>query len=71
MSRNVESDQRYHNLNVTANAIELVAQSIRHLSSDDMRKSVNGEALTSDVLHEAIASRLQRRVKSHQYTRPQ
>lgn len=71
MDKKAELDQRYHNLNVTANAIELVSQAIRHLNSDDMRKSINGAALTSDVLHEAIAARLQRRLKSHQYTGPQ
>lgn len=67
----LDSDQRYQNLNVTANAVELVAQSIRHLHSDDLRKSIDGEPLNSGVLHEAIAARLQRRLKSHQHRNAQ
>lgn len=62
-----QSDKNYHNLNVTANAIELVSQTVRHLNSDDMRKSINGEVLTASVLSESIAARLQRRLKSHEY----
>lgn len=62
-----DSDKKYHNLNVTANAIELVSQSVKLLNSDDMRKSVDGEMLSAGVLSEAIAARLQRRLKSHTY----
>lgn len=67
----LDSDQRYHNLNTTANAVELVAQAIRHLSSDDVRKTIDGKPITTDVLHEAIAARLQRRLRRHQYTNAQ
>lgn len=64
----LKAEQRYQNLNVVANAIELVSQAVRHLNTDDMKKSIDGQAMSSDVMHEAIAARLQRRLKSHQYT---
>ena len=66
-----DSDQRYHNMNIVANAVELVAQSVRHLNSDDLKKTIDGESVTSGVLHEAIAARLQRRLKAHQYRKAQ
>lgn len=63
----LNADQRYQNLNITANAIELVAQAVNQLRSDDIRKTVDGAAMDAAVLREAIAARLQRRLKSHQY----
>jgi len=63
----LKPDQRYQNLNITANAVELVAQTVKHLNSDDVRKSIDGEPVTAGVLHEAVAARLQRRLKKHQY----
>ena len=62
-----KSDDQYRNLNITSNAIELVACMVKELNSDDVRKSIDGKQVSEGVLKEAIASRLQRRLKSHQY----
>jgi len=63
----LNADQKYQNMNVIANAITLVERTVRHINSDDLKMSVEGEALSPEVLNEAIAARLQRRLKSHQY----
>lgn len=64
----LDQNTRYQNLNIVSNAIELVVASVGETNSDDVKKTIDGRAATQGVLHSAIAARLQRRLRSHDYT---
>lgn len=64
----LSKEDNFQNVNILANAIEMVANTASRLNSNDVRKTVNGNGISdSSILHDAIAARLQRRVQKHDF----
>lgn len=55
--------QVYDNLNVLSNAVELVVMTIEKLNSDAVVMQVGGKSVDRQLLANAVAARLQRRLR--------
>lgn len=56
--------QIYDNLNILSNAVELAVMTIERLNSDAVVMQQNGKSVDRQLLANAVAARLQRRLRN-------